>query len=100
MSRTYDLICDDCKVFSWVGQDHYLYGKDGSYQSGAEAFLYHHADHHIRFSGDDNVSIEIEDNGYREVKWDDEEGDFFFGQLENGKWIKEDPAPFRTVGQL
>ena len=86
MSRCYYLICDDCKVYLWSGQDHWTYGRkrEGDYQSPTDAFLYKHqhwmgnGNHNLRFTGDDNVLIEIDD--YTEVKWDDDALEFTSGE--------------------
>ncbi len=59
MSETYSLVCDDCRVHAWVGQDVgadrnklFLYRSfdvDGNLISPATKFLSDHQGHKLRF---------------------------------------------------
>lgn len=67
MSKTYSLVCDDCKVEYWCGQGDRLYCKDT-----VTEFLHSHRSHKLRFI--DNVEdAPIED--YKEVYEDKHSGD-------------------------
>jgi len=44
MSRTYSLVCDDCKVEYWCGQSLHIYSAEKT-----AAFLHEHEGHKLRF---------------------------------------------------
>lgn len=53
MSRTYNIICDDCKSMYWAGESKRIY-----YSLALDTFLYLHVGHRLRFVGDDIDGIE------------------------------------------
>ena len=77
MSRTYEFVCDDCKVHVWVGQSRYETGaplriyedKDGLENQGPlHRFLLEHQGHKIRFGHDDVFADELHE--YRDLEPD------------------------------
>jgi len=69
MSRTYSIVCHDCRKRLWAGQGWpktkpYIY-KDEKYIKALEDFLFNHQQHKLEF-GDDEYLNGIDD--YEEVK--------------------------------
>jgi hypothetical protein len=73
MSRTYEIVCHDCRSRLWIGQGWpdtrvYLYGGDDHFKA-LEAFLFGHQRHRIEF-GDCEV-LDLDD--YAEIEVDETE---------------------------
>ena len=56
MSRTFNLVCEECKKSAWVGQSIHLY----KYDYIAE-FLHEHIGHPLKFIEDDYLEEDIEE---------------------------------------
>ncbi len=64
MSRTYDILCVDCKKALWVGQGRkdgikYIYRKE-KHLKELEAFLFSHMGHRLIFDDDELLDGIIE----------------------------------------
>lgn len=61
MSRTYEILCHDCKVRLWIGQGwpetrQYIYKTD-EYITRLEQFLFGHQNHRLEFGDDEPFSM-------------------------------------------
>lgn len=79
MSRTYEIICHDCKISLWIGQGHprqdpndhtdqYLYTTDDAI-ANLNAFMFGHMNHVLEF-GDDEWFSGL---GYKDMEHPEEE---------------------------
>jgi hypothetical protein len=59
MSRTYNIVCDDCNEHLWVGQGKKIYG--GEEMQEFTKFLYAHEGHKLRFLECQDVPYESKD---------------------------------------
>lgn len=60
MSRTYELLCHDCRVSLWIGQGSgdraYIYGDD-PHKKALRDFLFGHQNHKLEFGDDEPFSM-------------------------------------------
>lgn len=60
MSRTYDIVCHDCKVRLWAGQGNegkeYIYKTDKALVN-LETFFYSHERHKIEFGDSEHLDV-------------------------------------------
>lgn len=60
MSRTYRILCHECRVSLWIGQGSgeraYIYGDD-LYKKALRDFLYGHQNHRLEFGDDEPFSL-------------------------------------------
>jgi hypothetical protein len=61
MSRTYAIVCRECKVSLWIGQGSgdqaYIYGTD-EHRLALRDFLFCHQRHHLEFGDDEQMEID------------------------------------------
>jgi len=59
MSRTYELLCHDCRCSLWIGQGSgdgaYIYGDEG-HRKALRDFLFSHQNHKLEFGDDEPFS--------------------------------------------
>jgi hypothetical protein len=70
MSRTYEIVCHDCKVRLWVGQGWppkvYMYKTDKALEL-LESFLFSHQRHKLEFGDDEQLDC----HEYRDLNPDE-----------------------------
>jgi hypothetical protein len=59
MSKTYNIVCDECGKHLWVGQGSKIYR--GDQMDKFESFLYNHEGHKLRFLECQDVPYESKD---------------------------------------
>lgn len=101
MSECYRLICDDCKVTLWVGEEInegidtpefprkvILYRHEDGFDPVAK-FLEDHEDHHLMFRGQETPGFF---EGYRELDSDDPLQGLEPLDSEQRQWVLDDPS--------
>ncbi len=59
MSRTYNIVCDDCGKYLWVGQGNKIYR--GEEMDEFSEFLHNHEGHSLRFLESQDVPAKYEE---------------------------------------
>lgn len=72
MSRTYEILCHDCKVRLWIGQGRpetrqYIYKAEPEF-TRFEQFLFAHQNHRLEFGDDEPFSLL---DGYTRIDGED-----------------------------
>jgi hypothetical protein len=62
MSKTYNLVCVDCKEKIWIGQGGVIYDPE---KYGLDLFLHKHEEHNLMFVDDEHPYAYL--NKYKEV---------------------------------
>ena len=74
MSRTYEILCHDCKTKLWIGQGSgekaYIYGTD-AHRKQLRDFLFGHQNHRLEFGDDEEFHCKYDD--YTRLDDDDEQ---------------------------
>lgn len=93
MSRTYEILCHDCKVSLWIGQGSgekaYIYGTE-QHKKQLRDFLFGHQNHRLEFGDDEAFSL----LDYKSLDEEDEASKLLSGEIKVGEsfiWEPNDP---------